>query len=133
MRKFIVFILLLLVSLYPCYAEDWSKLTDKKYVMIDSVKTTNNNAYIYLWNKHLNDKSKMFTDFENLYKSKVWYILDYTQVDCQNKKYYIQEIIVYGLKGNILGSNSKLSQEFRITPGSYGDLFYLGICKQIIK
>lgn len=132
MKKLIVYILLLLESLQPCFAENWIKITDKQYAMIDSVEATNQNVFINFWNKHLNDKSKLFTNFENQYKSKVWYVLNYTQVDCKNKKFYIQDIYVYDLKGNVLGSYSEQLQEFRIVPNSYGDLLYLEACKQII-
>ena len=131
-RKYLIALLCLLFTIKPCFAENWSKVTDKKYTKIDSIETTNRNVFIYFWNKHLNDKSKLFTNFENFYKTKIWYLLDYTQVDCKNKKFYIQEIYVYDLKGNLLG-NSKHSQEFRITPGSYGDLLYLEACRQIIN
>lgn len=132
-RKYLIALLCFLFTITSCFAEGWIKITDKKYAMIDTIETTNNNVYIYFWNKHLNDKSKVFTNFENLYKSKVWYSLDYTQVDCKNKKFYIQEIYVYDLKGNVLGSYSKHSQEFRITPDSYSDMVYLEACKQIIN
>ncbi len=132
MRKFIVFILLLLVSLQPCYAEDWIKITDKKYTQIDSIENTNQGLFINFWDKHLNDKNKLFTHFENLYKAKVWYVLNFTQVDCKNKKFYIQDTYIYDLKGNVLGSYFKQSLEFRIVPNSYGEI-YLEACKHILN
>lgn len=50
MRKFIVFILLLLVSLYPCYAEDWVKVGNNAWMDADSIEKLDKNRKT-VWTK----------------------------------------------------------------------------------
>ena len=39
-RKYLIALLCFLFTITSCFAEDWIKITDKKYAMIDTIETT---------------------------------------------------------------------------------------------
>lgn len=136
-NKICIVILLLLFSTNVGFTANWKYVKDKLYIDINSVQAYSNNAYttsnkFSLWEKHLNDKSEIFTYYEKLYGKQIWYYLGKIIIDCDNKSYAYKSFIYYDLKHNVVKNDEFSYYTYRwisIPPDTVSALYYNLVCK----
>ena len=131
MKKFIILSFVFLLSI-PVFAAEWVQVGDKEYVDKESIFQFNQygNEHISFWIKSLNDKSKLFVDFEKAFKTKVWYVKSLWEINCTQKKIIIRDKVVYDLNQNVIYSfDDTFSKWNKIVPDTVGDYYYNTFCK----
>lgn len=138
MKKFVlIFTILAIISIPAFAASNWVQALDKKYVDTNSLRKENYLGYNYgnyysFWWKELNDGSNAFTQLENYYKSKVWYIKTQYYIDCNNKKWAIKSSIDYGIEDNVLGHFDYNDYQLRfmsVVPDTRSEFWYEYACQ----
>lgn len=126
-----------IISILPTFAApNWVQIDNNKYIDTNSIRQENYlgldyGNYYSLWVKWLNDGSNFFLVTENYYKTKIWYSLLQSYVDCKNKRFTSKSYIIYDLKENPVQSTTlndyNLSFD-NIAPGTVGDVMYNYVC-----
>lgn len=120
MKKFLL-LMLLLVCL-PSFAANWVQYSKKGWY---DISTWQRKGYIVsAWFKDLNDGTMKPID-----NKKVWYGMGYWEANCGERKINLKSLTIYGLKGEILGSNSWNYPDWQdVVPESKGELKYYILC-----
>lgn len=124
LKKLTFFLITLLILLFSsCFASNWLEIFDKKYVDFDSV--TKKYDVVSFWTKNLRDDPK-----DKFMNKDYWFNLAHWRIDCNNKKSYIDELIFYDSKKNIIGAPYKAGYPdwSAIIPDSYVEGYYRMFC-----
>lgn len=138
MKKLILIISAFLVSSTTAHATpNWVQIQEKQYIDINSIQKENylgvDNLYSF-WTKALNDNSRIWIALQTYNKSKLWFMLNKSYIDCINKRFATKEVLVYDINGNSVYTNwfptipDSLLKFQRIAPGTVVELVYDYIC-----
>ena len=126
MRKILFLIILIIVAFSPVLASDWYELYSKAYIDRESISWKGN--VISFWTKTLNPGSWKLID-----NKKIWYLLSYNKISCRERKYSIQTLVAYDLKGNVVSTidiPDALLEWQNIVPDTRDDVLYDVFCTE---
>jgi len=116
MRRLLV--LLFVMSFGLCaFAANWTQISNKIYLDVSGIMpdAAQNGGYTF-WTKELNDGNSDFVISEKKYSQKIWYDLVRYSVNCSSRKIKMDDILVYGLKNNLLGTESGGDSSWHTVP-----------------
>lgn len=131
----------LLISLFVisfglcAFAANWTQISNKIYLDVSGIMpdTTQNGVYTF-WTKELNDGNNDFVISERKYSQKIWYDLVRYSVNCSSRKIRMEDILVYGLKNNLLGTESGSNNGWHtVPPESVVEDYLELVCKTAVK
>lgn len=142
MRKRIFVLVVLCLVVLPVFAANWKQIGETEYIDVSSIKPYNdpypyekakyNRNEVEFWLKTLNDKSYYFTKFERYYNKKMWYKVNKTIIDCNNKTIARKSTYLYDTQGNAVlepASSDLLLERLDIAPETKSELYYKYVCK----
>ena len=133
MKKILILIVFLFVGILKAYTANWVEIDEKIYTDTSSIEKYNvigrNNVYS-IWTKHLNDNSDFFKDNEKHFGKKIWYFLNMSLIDCNNKEFAVKSAWAYDIKGKVIYSETEnFNVEWLpIVPQSYAEALHRGVC-----
>ena len=132
MKKVILLTLFLFTAL-PVFPADWITIVPKLYLDKETVTYSNDyfgNQIVSFWIKELNNKGKHFKAFENILKTKVWYIIDQYNINCTNKTIRTTNSVIYDLSDYPIYHNDTPNNWQGIVPSTRGDSYYKIFCRE---
>lgn len=134
MRKIIISLVVVAVGLCA-YAANWTKITDKIYLDVSGIMPVPNQSNVYsFWTKELNDGNQDFVLAEKSYSQKIWYDLVRYSVDCSSRKIKMNDVLVYGLKNNLIATDSSLGDSWHtVPPDSIVEDYLELVCKTVAE
>ena len=80
------------------YAANWIELESKWYIDIESTIKDSFYTHRYsFWMKYLNDDGQFFNEPEAFLKDKIWYAKVKVGIDCQERKFRLEDYIYYNM------------------------------------
>lgn len=125
MKKFLLVLLFMIFCINSCYASIWVEIFEKQYLDVDSIVTNETSHNIKFWIKALRKNPK---DMVPMVNKPYWYTLNLWNIDCENRYSRIESIYVYGLKNEILYSDSYIPDWNAIAPDTYAEGYYRLFC-----
>lgn len=132
MRKIIISLIVLCLGL-GAYAANWTKITDKIYLDVSGIMPVPKQNSVYsFWTKELNDGNQDFLLAEQSYSQKIWYDLVNYSVDCSSRKIKMNDVLVYGLRNNLIATDSSLNDTWHtVPPDSIVEDYLELVCKSV--
>lgn len=130
MKKLLISLSFIAIGLCA-YAANWERISDKIYLDTSGIMASGKSDSVYsFWTKELNDGGNDFIISENKYSQKVWYDLVRYSVDCSNRKFKLEEVLIYGLQNNLIAIDSSEADGWHsIPPQSIAQDYMELVCK----